>query len=153
MGTISYFGWLPTDYGVSHPILTEGVIYFTLSVGDGYLYALDANTGKDKKRFRVKNVALSPPAIAGELVYLGTSDGSVFAIDRNTGEAKWQITRKDYHFDVTAPMVADGLLYFGGAKQVYSNNTRPDGSLHAVDIQTVQERWTFKIKGVPHQPR
>ena len=149
MGTISYFGWLPTDYGVSHPFIVDNTIYFTLSVGDSYLYALDINTGKDRKRFRLKDVSLSPPAIAGQVVYLGRSDGGFLALDRTTGEIKWQIERKEYQFDVTAPLIADGVLYFGGAQRIHQSGVRPDGTVHALDAGTRREQWTVRIKGVP----
>jgi outer membrane protein assembly factor BamB len=86
MGTLSYYGWLPTGYGYSHPILLDGAIYFTASVENGYLYTLDAATGKEKKTIKIKNVALSAPAIAGDLIYLGGSDGSFFAVNRHCKE-------------------------------------------------------------------
>lgn len=149
MGSLSYFGWLPTGFGTSHPILIEGAIYFTLSVENGYLFTLDAATGKEKKTIRIKNVALSPPAIAGELIYLGGSDGSFFAMNRNTGEVKWQIAKKGYAFNVTAPTVADNMLYFGGAQFGVSMNGRPDGTVHALDIDKQQQKWLFKTKGIP----
>src|SRR5882724_5722628 len=72
-GSISYFGWYPTGYNFSNPIMYDGVVYFTLSVTDGYLFALNSADGKQKTKFRLKATKMSAPAIAGDLVYLGAS--------------------------------------------------------------------------------
>ena len=149
MGTISYYGWLLTSQGISHPILIDGTIYFTSSLGNGYLYSLNADTGKEKKTLKIKDVALSPPAIAGDIIFLGGSDGSLRAVNRNTGETKWHIEKKGYSFNVAELMVADNILYFGGAQFTINGNERQEGTVHALDLGKGEQKWMFKIKGIP----
>lgn len=149
-GPFTIFGSLPTGYGVSHPILYDGTFYFTLSVENGYVYYMDAATGKEKKVIRLKNVSLSPPAISGDFVYLGGSDGSLFAMNRQTGEIKWQINKKDYEFNVAAPVIMDNIMYFAGAEFGKVNRSiTPDGTVHALDLTKGEQKWMFKIKGIP----
>ncbi|MFG1691749.1 PQQ-binding-like beta-propeller repeat protein [Gemmatimonadota bacterium] len=82
-------------------------------------------------RFRTKGPVRSSPAVAGEMVYVGSTDGSVYALDRASGLQKW---RSDVGSPVSSsPAVAHGLVFFG------SN----DGVFHAVDSRTGTPRWRF----------
>jgi eukaryotic-like serine/threonine-protein kinase len=152
MGTLDYFGWFQTGHGYTNPFIADEVIYFSFFATDGYFFALDAKTGKEKKTLKLKNTVVSPLAVAGNYVFMGTSDGNFRALDSKTGEVKWQVGRKDYRFDVTYPVVADGILLFGGVQKIMHENTRPDGTLHAFDAMTGQQIWMVKLKGAATFP-
>ena len=51
----------------------------------------------------------SSPAVAGGVVYVGSSDNHVYALDASTGELLWRYETGD---DVSSsPVVADGVVY------------------------------------------
>jgi outer membrane protein assembly factor BamB len=132
--------------------MTKGSIYFSLFIGDGYFFALDAQTGQEQKTLKLKGVSISPLAVAGEYVFMGTSDGKIRSLDRKTGKPQWQIGRKDYRFDVTSPLVANGVLLLGGANSFTQQDMRPDGTVHAIDALTGKQIWMTRIKGIASSP-
>ncbi len=154
--SIEYFGWYPTYFGYSVPVFKDDTVYFSLFVGDGYFFALDSKTGEDKKNLILRNTQLSPLAVAGDQVFMGTSDGNLRSLDRRTGKTKWQLARKDYRFDLTAPLVANGVLFLGGAQNIVQGsmpiNARPSCTFHALDADSGQPIWMVKVKGVPTSP-
>lgn len=148
MGTLDYFGWFPTYYGYSTPIVADNTVYFSLFVGDGYFFALDSSSGQERKTLKLKDTAVSPLAVAGDYLFMGTSDGIIRSMDLRTWAPKWQIAAKEFRFDVTAPVIADGILLIGGARRINQQNMRPDGTLHALDAMTGQQIWMVKLKGI-----
>lgn len=60
----------------SSPVITGNYVYFGAT--DGYLYALDLNTGKLSWEYKLGYPILSTPAIAGNALYVGTFDGNVY---------------------------------------------------------------------------
>jgi outer membrane protein assembly factor BamB len=136
--------------GTSRPtsaVLADEVIYFSLSLGDAYFYAVDAASGKRMAFLRLPNTRISPLAVAGNMVFMGTSDGSFRALDSKTGETKWQVNRQDYLFNGATPAVADGVLFFNGTQRNINQHATPDGTLHAFDALKGQPFWMLKIKG------
>lgn len=152
MGSLYYFGSFPTDYSYTSPIIGSDTIYFSLFVGDGYLFALDSQTGAEKKTLKLKNASVSSLAVAGDYVFMGTSDGSIRSIDRNSWQLKWQVLRDDYRFDVTSPAVADGVLILGGARRIKQQYSRADGTLHALNAMSGEQSWMVKVEGVASSP-
>ena len=63
---------------------------------------------------------LSSPAVAGRLLYVGSSDGSLYAIERSSGQVAWSLLVGDLVW--TSPAVIDGVVYFGAH----------DGNIYAV---------------------
>jgi eukaryotic-like serine/threonine-protein kinase len=136
--------------GTSRPasaVIADAVIYVSLSLSDAYFYALDAGSGKRTAFLRLPNTRISPLAVAGNMVFMGTSDGSFRALDSQTGEIKWQVNRNDYHFNATTPIVADGVLFFTGTQRNINDHVTPDGTLHAFDALKGQPFWMLKTKG------
>lgn len=81
----------------------------------------------------------SSPAVVDGVVYIGNVDymgladpasrvtGSLLALDEKTGAEKWRVTTKpvrDIGGVFSSPLVADGLVYFGGL----------DGFVYAVKV-------------------
>ncbi len=58
--------------------VADGVVY--LGDMDGFLYALNASTGKEKWRFRTRDTILSSPVVADGTVYFGSDDGYLYAL-------------------------------------------------------------------------
>lgn len=138
----------------STPAVANGLVFF-LSY-DSNFYAVDAATGTLKwkfatggeRRFAAKHIHgsepaaetmpdpfdffLSSPAVAGELVYFGSSDGNVYALDAATGSLKWKFKTGDVVH--SSPAIAAGTVYVGSW----------DTYLYALDAETGKEKWRFK---------
>ena len=138
-------GWVQTPYSSSDPIISDGVIYFTVSVSDGNLFAIDAATGKLKTRFKLKGVELSAPAVVGDLIYVGSADGNLMALSRTDNKVRWALAKKGYRFDFTSPFVANGIAYFGGVPMTIHG----EGVVAAVDALSGEAKWVFTTKGYP----
>ena len=62
----------------SPPSIAEGMIYF--GSYDGYLYAVDIETGQEKWKYKTGNVVRCSPSIADGVVYFGSNDGYLYAL-------------------------------------------------------------------------
>jgi outer membrane protein assembly factor BamB len=124
----------------SSPAIADGVAYFGRN--DGYLYAVDTETGQAMWRFPAEGLAISTPAIANNVVYFVEGGaGYLYAVDARTGQEKWRFESVEtvITMNPAPPVVAEGVVYFG---------SHGDRSLYGVDTDTGQEKWHFKIEGV-----
>lgn len=97
----------------------------------------DAGTGIQgivKWTFATGSAIHSSPAIAGGLVYFGSTDSKVYAVDAATGEKRWEYPAGAWI--ETSPSVANGIVYFGGN----------DGVFHAVNAETGEKLWTYPTR-------
>jgi eukaryotic-like serine/threonine-protein kinase len=86
-------------------------------------------------KFKTKGRVISSPAVAGDLVVVGSTDGSLYAVSRTDGALRWQFDTKG---PVTSsPAVADGLVYVSSL----------DGNVYAVDAANGERRWAFATQG------
>ena len=120
---------------VSSPTIAGDRVFF--GGRDGYLYAIDTQTGQQQWRFNYEvSWVLSSPALAEGVVYTGTSDGRfVNTLDAATGEEQWRFATPSIVW--SSPSVAGDLVYFGCG----------DGFLYALDRQTGEEQWRFRTRG------
>jgi len=109
------------DYLVTGPpSVADGVVYVGISFGQiggdapdrrGYVYALDAASGKQRWEFVAESEVRTPPLAVGKAVYFAAQHGLLYAVDARSGQELWQ-------FEVDAPIsaspvAADNTLYFG----------------------------------------
>lgn len=107
----------PAPYPVwSKPIVKDGFVYLTTGNGDvmadaappevpgGALLCLDAETGKEKWRFKTINGIIEAPAVDEGRVYFGCRDGQVYCVGRADGKERW---RHFLHSPVLATPVLD----------------------------------------------
>lgn len=84
------------------------------------------------------------PTVVGGSVYVVSDERYLYAVDAETGELEWEYEAGEYEFRpelrVRIPTVVDGTVYVtsGG----YAN-----GTLHAVDVESRESRWTVTIDG------
>ncbi len=137
----------PTEAIVrSRPAVMDGAVYF--SSDDGYLFAVEAATGKQTWKFDLGrplaprkpipeawDYMQSSPAAADGLVFAGGPNMKFFAVDAGTGQEKWSLQIGLYMR--SSPAVVEGVVYFGDWL----------GKLYALDAQTGQEKWTFNTYG------
>lgn len=121
------------------PAAADGIAYFGRN--DGYLYALDGETGQERWRFKPEDRVFSAPAVANGLVYLVGGDGRLYAIEAKTGQEAWTFTSltATYTLEPATPIVREGVAYY---------ENRGGGFFHALDVETGQEKWHFKLQAV-----
>ncbi len=122
------------------PVTEDGIVY--VSSHDGYLYALDAPTGRRLWRFRGGG-ACAAPAVVDGAVYLSSvylnGDGSLYALDPTTGRLLWEYgLGHNSCWQLLA--VVDGAIYAG------ESPTEGDGRIYALDRTTRELIWTFETE-------
>jgi eukaryotic-like serine/threonine-protein kinase len=145
------------DRVTSDPAVSGGVVYFAGSTWlhtpstdyaepQDQIYAVDSATGRQIWTFQ-REASVYSPAIAEGVVYCvslnksgmiepttGLPTGSVYALDGKSGRPVGKYTPSDGLPHPNHPILADGVLYIGGRAN----------TLHAIDLRTGQDRWTFK---------
>jgi len=76
------------DYHQSSPILNEGTLFF--GMGDGFLYAIDANKGKLIWKIKTDGPIHNTPVIDNGIIYFGSFDGNVYAVDIAKRSITWK---------------------------------------------------------------
>lgn len=127
----------PFDIYLSSPVVTEGSVYF--GSGDGHLYALDAESGKLRWRFKTGDVVHASPAYANGVLFVGSWDSYFYAVDAKSGKEKWRfhggedsLIHNQVGFQSSAAVV-DGVVYTGCR----------DAQLYSLDAETGKEKWKF----------
>lgn len=127
----------------SSPAGADGVVYFGGS--DGFIYALDAKTGRQRWQFKTGAPVFGSPTVYGDAVYALSDDGFLYKLDRGTGKSLWsfdthggKVPREAYDRLSSRAVLVEGVLYVGSA----------DGRLYALDPDSGKERWHFATTGV-----
>ena len=83
---------------------------------------------------RVPFFILSSPAVANNVVYIGSDNGNVYAFNAGTGAKLWSYaTGATSNVYFSSPAVANGVVYIG------SN----DSNLYALDAGTGAKLWSY----------
>jgi eukaryotic-like serine/threonine-protein kinase len=88
-----------------------------------------------KWKFHTGGLIVSSPAIAGGLLYVGSTDGYLYAVDVKSGSMKWKFASKARV--VSSPAVAGGVVYFASY----------DGWFYAIDALSGKLKWRFNNSG------
>ena len=145
---------------VASPTIAENVVY--VASMDGYLYAVDQETGKEKWKYKSRTPIASSPAVVDGTVYFVSSMGALGALDAKTGNIKWVLpTEYERKFEArnlhgyppaaqtmpdawdlftSSPTVVNDKVYFGSG----------DGNVYAADARTGLLQWKFATKDVVH---
>ncbi|MFF2889692.1 PQQ-binding-like beta-propeller repeat protein [Paenibacillus sp. NPDC057967] len=117
----------------------DGVLYY--GSRDQYVYATDANTGKQLWSYRSPSGSWlgSSAAVSEEYVTIGSSDAKVVHIFKRLGG--------EHHLDFRlpsrvfgSPSIAGKIAYFGSA---YTDNSLGIDAFYAIDLESGQELWRF----------
>jgi outer membrane protein assembly factor BamB len=131
--TVRHLGslWSYTTAGrLDSPAVVYGMVY--AGSEDGYVYALNAVTGRLAWRYLTSPPIESSPAVSGGVVYVDTyDDGTIYALNAATGSLEW--SRVLGGFDTPSPVVVDGLVYVGTGS----------GMLYALKAATGTVEWSF----------
>jgi outer membrane protein assembly factor BamB/Tfp pilus assembly protein PilF len=125
----------------SSPAVSNGIVYVGAeslsefgykSMGaDYHLYALDAQTGELKWKYKTGSWVFSSPTVDNGIVYFGSYDDHLYALDAQTGELRWKYDTGPVVF--SSPTVDNGIIYVGSE----------DGHLYALDAKTGELRWKY----------
>lgn len=106
----------------SQPVVVDGTVY----VGDyaGYLFAVDAQSGKERWRFAAGDW-VNTPVVNDSTVYVTSENDYLYALDAQTGEEQWRYT-PDLTI-VSLPVIDNGIAYLGVLEPgvVQGNDLRP----------------------------
>lgn len=146
MGGKDYFGWKPAakyhndlwDYFLSSPALdfqdNGSALYFGSS--DGFLYSVNAASGKLNWKFKTGGIIHSSPALRDGKVYIGSWDSKMYAIDAATGNEVWSYetgTKPGMNGIQASPALDDGKVFFGAR----------DGYFYALNAETGSLEWKY----------
>jgi outer membrane protein assembly factor BamB len=116
------------------PLVSDNVVYVAATTG--FAFALDAATGEEIWRTEVGFATFPPPALAGGRLVFIHDDDRLLALDAGTGEEQWRggIEHQAWSVSIESGLIlamTEGVSQFEG------------GELHAVDLETGEERWVF----------
>ncbi len=119
---------------------TAAIVDGTLYIGalDGYLYAINAQTGKSKWKYEATAPIKSSPSIHKSVIYFGDEDGIFHAVDIDTRKKKWEFTTEGEIIS-SANFAGDNVL-FGSY----------DGFLYCLNIKNGELVWKFETEGYVH---
>jgi outer membrane protein assembly factor BamB len=117
---------------------TAAIVKGTVFVGsmDGYLYALDLASGKEKWRYKAAGPIKGGPSVHGDSVFVGDTDGIFHCVDVTTGKKRWT-------FNAAAEVTSGGnfsddTILFGSY----------DENLHCLSNDG-KELWKANVPGGP----
>lgn len=149
----------------STPTVVDGVMY--TSGTWGYVYALDAATGKELWHYDPKAAPFSGRQPCCDLVnrgvavwrgkvYVASTDGRLHALDASTGKKIWEAdTIADHtlpYSSTGAPQIAGNVVVIGnGGGDMSVGGVR--GYVSAYDLETGRFKWRFfTVPPAPGQP-
>ena len=116
-----------------------------VATDEGFLYALDPDTGSEKWRFKMADgppyregksywnwIWPSSPTIKDGILYIGSNGGYLYALDIRTGREKWKATVRNAQRVSASPLPAYGAIF------VYMTGYGEDSGLMAVHAETGQ---------------
>ncbi len=139
-------------------------VYF--SARNNKVYALDAKTGEKLWEFKSKSWMDAPPIVLDNRVYIGAFPSKIYLLDATTGvleamrertiriqgieygcaNAVFRPISPEHNADLwrdhtngseSYPVTANGIVYIGAR----------DGQLHAFDVASQTETWTYQLGG------
>lgn len=101
----------------------------------GYYASTVPQNLKVKWTFQTGEPIVASPAVAGGVVFVGSSDNFLYALEADTGKLRWKF---DAHGNVSSsPAVSQGIVYVVSL----------DGNLYAFDAASGAQKWSFATRG------
>lgn len=101
--------------------------------GDGFLYCLNADTGKTIWKYETKQTLLSRPTISGGRLFVTSTDDTIYALDAGTGKWLWNYKRRTPQtatiHAASTPLVDAGEVIAGMSDGYLVSVSQEDGTL------------------------
>ncbi len=115
------------------PVVANGCVYVGTLAGS--VYAIDAESGRDRWAFRAPGAVLHSCAADGGKVFFGCADGRMYALRTSDGSLAWTVPTGAAVWN--APAVHAGTVFVGSR----------DGRLYAIRAEDGTVRWTAPTDG------
>jgi outer membrane protein assembly factor BamB len=115
------------DYFQSSPVYHNKRIFF--GAGDGYVYAIDYNSGKLCWSFKAGEIIHTTPSLYKDRLFIGSFDGNLYALRQEDGSLLWKFKTVGHRYFPTGqvqgnPVAKNDLVYFGAR----------DYNFYAIDV-------------------
>ena len=136
----------------AQPTYHDGTLF--VASMDRHIYAIDADDGTEKWAVELNGAMSAQPVInpAENLVYAASYDQEVHALHMDSGDEAWVVKASDWIW--SAPVLADGALYFGDSSgNVFAVNAATgellwENGIHRMNVVTgVAQNPPLEIKG------
>jgi len=117
----------------SNPVVLNGMVYF--GACDKNFYAVDAETGNLKWKFRTDDFIIEPVEISNGIIYLPSTDRNLYALSTD-GNLLWKF--RTFGPVASKPVVYKNGVYFGCS----------DYNLYKLNAFSGKLVWKFKTQGV-----
>lgn len=136
-------------------VYDQGFLY--IGTGDGYVYKLDATTGKLVFATDITSfVSMSSPVLAGDNLFLGgTNPNYFYAVNKNTGKIAWKITLPKLvatGMGDCTPAYADGLVIQEVTVETGDQAKPVANVLLALDARSGKIVWKKRFANGPIPP-
>ncbi|MCL4473668.1 MAG: PQQ-binding-like beta-propeller repeat protein [Actinobacteria bacterium] len=133
----------------STPIMCDGLVY--IGTHDGYVYAVDVETGKEKWKLKADGPTISSSiSIFDGTIYFG-SGNFLYAADAKSGRVVWKFEPESNSHSrssldpqrdlsqgiVSTPLLTNGRVFFGTL----------GGIFYALDSRTGNKIWAYQASG------
>lgn len=120
-------------YYESKPTAAQGMVF--IGTPSGFVYAVDAETGKERWKFEVGGAISGAPVIANGKVYIGTegAEEDFYCLDIQTGNLIW---KQLVSWVWGSANFSDGLVYVPGV----------DGYVNCLDGDTGAIVWRYRTE-------
>ncbi|MFC6975305.1 PQQ-binding-like beta-propeller repeat protein [Halomicroarcula sp. GCM10025709] len=126
------WSWSVGERVASSPTIADGTVY----AGRDTLAALELDSGSVRWRRRFER-STGTPAVSGETVAVPTAEGALVGLDRATGDRR-------FRFSSVARVLRRVVIVARSAYVAAS-----DGRLHAIQLDTGEQRWATAIVELP----
>ncbi len=120
----------------SSPTVINSIVYFGSRTG--FLYALDAKTGKVKWKQKTGGLILASPIVVNNIVYIVSFDGKIYAFDAISGEQKQSPAHVGDDRYIASPAVDGDSIYIASQ----------DTHVYALDLGSFGPNWVSPQLGI-----
>lgn len=120
----------------SSPVVDGGRVF--IGSQDGYVYALNQQTGAKIWSFKTGGLIEAAPVVVGGLLAIGSDDGYLYGLEAANGTLRWKYETEDKIMGAaTAVTAPDG-------KNVWLVVGSYDSRVHCVNASTGKRIWVFE---------
>jgi len=118
---------------ISSPAVAEGIVY--VAAFDGYLFALEGNSGEIKWEYKLRGNLTSSPVVYEGALFIGSMDSHLYSLDLQSISLRWKL--KTGGLITSSPAVIEDIVYVGSYDQ----------HIYAIDCTNGNLLWKFNTTG------